>query len=121
MSWFTERIQAAIGRVRQVTSQSVTYRRGAASVAIDAVPGSTPVETFQSFGVHVDATWRDWLIIAVDLEIGGMATEPQAGDVIEEASGERWQVLPIEGQRQWRPSDGESYQIRVHTKLISDG
>ena len=121
MSNLSERIRLGIDRVRQQSVDAVTYRRGSSRVVLDATAGSTPVETYQSFEVAVDATWRDWLIVKADLVLSGRATVPAVGDRIVQADGTTWEVLPIEGQRCWRPSDAESYQIRVHTKLVSDG
>lgn len=121
MSHLSERVALGINRIRQVSVDAVTYRRAGARVVLDATPGSTPVETFTSFDVEVDATWRDWLIVKADLILSGRATVPAIGDRIVQADGTTWEVLPIEGQRCWRPSDANSYQIRVHTKLTSNG
>lgn len=118
MSRFSERITAALDRIRSEAAESVTYKRGGQSVAVDAVSGATPVESYASFDVVVDATWRDWLIKASELILGGRVVKPAIGDRITQSDGTTWEVLPVEGQRCWRPSDSQGYQIRIHTKQI---
>lgn len=121
MSRFSERLRAGIDRIRQQAAESVTYSRGALSASLDAVPAMLPAESVDSYGVVIDQSWRDWLIRSQDLILpdDSDATLPEVGDRIEQADGAVWEVLPIEGQRCWRYSDGTNYCLRVHSKLVS--
>lgn len=118
MARFQERLQSGIERARQQTAVSVTIRRGARRTTVDAVPAATPVETLSSHDVQIDGTWRDWLVIKSDYAFASKALDPAIGDRIEESDGTLWEVLPVEGQPCWRPSDAYGFQIRVRTKMV---
>lgn len=101
---------------------SVKYRRGAQSVTLTAVVGTMDFSV-DSDGVLIVITSRDYIVKLADLAIGGVATRPQIGDEIHETVGGKthvYEVLPLNGQAQWRYSDAFHKRIRIHTKKVRE-
>lgn len=98
-------------------AQTVTYRRGSRSVSVAATKAPVRRLTDDQFGV-LDIHECDWLIKAESLVLGGSTVEPERGDEITESSGAKWQVLPIDGEQQARPSDPFAKLWRIHAKRI---
>ena len=73
-------------------SRPVVYRRGGASVTLDATIGKTIREYTDGYGATIVDEARDYLVHAADLVLGGERTLPLAGDTIEETDGD--QTLP---------------------------
>lgn len=104
-------------------SDTVTYRRGAASVQLAATIGSTEFEQDDRAGLTTREQVRDYLIAAADLVLAGATVLPARGDRIEEidAAGTThfYEVLPLGGGKQhYRFSDPHRVTLRIHTKLI---
>lgn len=95
-------------------SQTVTYRRGGLSVELAATKSEGIPEALVELG-RVDYEPCDWIIKASLLVLGGATVEPQKNDVIEEADGAKWQVLPLDSEKPFRRwHSGAAY--RIHTK-----
>jgi len=98
-------------------SQSVTYRRAAASVTVSAVLAK---KFFRLADGGVYVTERDFLIRPADLVLSGSPATPAEGDridLVEGSATNRYEVLPA--------PDGQCYSLdphrtflRVHTKFI---
>jgi hypothetical protein len=104
-------------------SQTVTYRRGAFSVSVQATIGRSVFEVEEASGVVQQVESRDYLITPADLVLNSATVEPQAGDTIEETTGGRtrtYKCLPFGTEKPWRYSDPYRATFRVHTKLMSE-
>lgn len=103
-------------------SQSVVYSRGANSVAVDAVIGSTTKDTVDAGGNVVVWESRDFLTAAATLVLAGAEVEPARGDRITETQGGAtytYEVNSPSGEPCWRWSDAFRVTRRIHTKLIA--
>ena len=101
-------------------AHTVTYRRGANSVDLDATVGET---TFDVESAHGIETWeaRDFLIRAADLVLEAAATTPARGDRIAQVVGAKtliFEVMAPGDAPAWRYSDRSRRTFRVHTKLV---
>lgn len=115
LQWLTEELLAHCGR-------TVTYRRGADEVTLQAVIGRTLLKLDDGYGgVRMEWTDRDFLIAADDLVLGGEKTLPQRGDQVRETvDGQTlvYEVLAPGNEPEWRWSDPHRTLLRIHTKLI---
>lgn len=99
-------------------SRKITYKRGNASVEIDATVGRHPTLIEGAGGQLIESVGRDYLFLKTDLLLLPTLTEPERGDTIEDVDGE-WEVMnPMEGVPEWRFNDSREVQIRVHTKRV---
>ena len=108
-------------RTRHLT-RTVTYRRGALSVDVQATIGETVFRLSDPLGAEVRHVRRDYLILAEDLVLGGQTVLPERGDRIEKTdSGETHvhEVMgPGSGEPDWRWSDPYRKTLRIHTKHV---
>src|SRR5689334_3417592 len=83
-----------VGQLTDNSSQTVTLRRGGkktTGVLATKCPvrsNSDPLNNEGYFGA-------DWIIAASQYVVNSEAVEPQKNDVIEEADGQQWSVLPL--------------------------
>ncbi len=102
-------------------TRSITYRRGSASVTLQATIGRTDFASDQI--EPVIETWqsRDFLVRTPDLVFDGIATLPKRGDQIDETDGSvthTYEVMAPGGQTPWRYADDFRRELRVHTKHV---
>src|SRR5262245_43085093 len=108
-------------KMKNYASSTVTYRRGSASVSIQATIGRLLLRTTDGSGsTNTELTDRDFVFKAADLILNGSQTTPRDMDTIDAVFGsttKRFTVMPIGNEKAWRYSDeqGET-TIRVHTK-----
>jgi len=103
---------------RRARGETVTFTRGAHSISLLAVRGSTAWERTAPFnGVRVGDRSTDWLIKQADLVDSGAAEiQPQRGDEIS-VDGVTFRVMPYGPDNQlWMYHDRDRKYIRVHTK-----
>ncbi len=104
-------------------TRSVTYERGAESVALNATIGRTQFEQVDRDGIVQRLEARDYLLRAAELVLAGQETLPKAGDRIKEtdAGGVIFtcEVMPMGSEPPWRYSDPFRRTLRIHTKLVS--
>lgn len=106
-------------KLKAHASRTVTYRRGASSVSVQATIGTSLLSVGDGAGgTRVVRTDRDYLIAAADLVLGGVAVTPVRGDVITDAAAPAgdYEVMPYEGEPCWRYADPTGYMLRIHTK-----
>lgn len=108
------------GKLEDSVSNTVTYRRGGLSVSVAATKCPVRSETDPQFGILL-VNECDWIIKASLLVLDEQAVEPQRNDEIEESNGQKWHVLPIDGENVFRPLDPYHTAWRVHTKRIDGG
>lgn len=103
----------------------MTYGRDAASIELKAVPSESRLLLTDEYGLNTMLRVRDYLLDAADLKIGGVVTEPKAGDQIRETSGSAgdqvqvYEVMSPGGDEPaWRYSDAAQTQLRVHVKHV---
>lgn len=102
-------------------STEVVYQRGANQVAVQATIGKTEFEVDDGAGIIQRVQSRDYLIQAADLQLGGLATLPRAGDRIRERVGEKtfvYEVLAPGNEPPYRYSDPFRKLLRIHTKHV---
>lgn len=106
-------------------STAITYRRGSASVALQATLGRQLLSVIDREGnTKMMRADRDFVFAATDLILAGIVTTPKAGDLVdlETAAGvERYEVSPVGSEAPWRYSDPHEVLIRVHTKHVGAG
>ncbi|MEX2670921.1 MAG: hypothetical protein WD294_02300 [Phycisphaeraceae bacterium] len=105
-------------------TRPVTYRRGDASVEVQATIGRTVFRVDDTYGNVIRHVSRDYLIRAADLVVNDEATVPQRGDRIEEVIGDQLvthEVMsPDKATGDWRYSDPQRLTLRIHTKQIRE-
>lgn len=104
-------------------SRLVLYQRGGQSVSIAAGIGRTLFQIDNGTGVIETFESRDFLILAADLVLNGLATLPKAGDRIREPGGSDstsyvYEVLAPGTEPAWRYSDPYRRTLRIHSKQI---
>src|SRR6185369_18090840 len=96
-------------------SDSVTLHRGAKqTTGVKAT--KAPVRTESTPDFNIDINNADWIIQRSLYRINGEVTEPQKNDVLEEADGQKWQVLPLGNEPEARLSDQYGNAWRIHYK-----
>lgn len=103
-------------------SRPVAYRRGTASVDVQATVGKTEFEQSDQDGLIQRIESRDYLIRTQDLVLAGQPTLPRAGDQVREtqdASTHVYEVMAPGGEPPFRYSDAYRRTLRVHTKHIA--
>lgn len=110
-------------RLQGTAGVAVTYSRGAASVEIAlAVPGQTPVSIEDEAGVSIRGKRADWIIMAADLVLGGVAVLPEVGDQIRVAAATGtavYEVQRLAGEGHCVACDQKQTAFRIHTRLIN--
>lgn len=113
LEWLAAQLGTAV-------SQSVTYRRGTLSVAIDATLGAKVLRVTDSAGrTKVERADLDLIFPVAALDFGDGPTDPAVGDYAEVAQGGttyRYDVLPIGTEPHFR-KESRGVMLRVHTKL----
>ena len=105
----------------QHMSRTVTYWRGEDSVAVQATIGRTVFEVDDGMGILEKIESRDFLILTIDLVLGGQATLPQRGDRIKETQGDKvyvYEVLAPGNEPHYRFSDLYRKTLRIHSKQV---
>ena len=110
-------------RVKHMT-QTVVYQRGSDTVELPATIGETVFQIDDGGGALLRIESRDYLILAVDLVLGGppaTSIQPRRGDRIRETVGTQVFVYEVVGPGDepcWRWSDSYRQTLRVHTKQV---
>lgn len=109
LSWHTVGMKSAAG-------ETVTYSRGNACVELSAVVGQT---VFEDVGAEGETRSQlksvDFLILPAELLIDGLTSEPQRGDQITRADGDKFDVMSGSSGTVWQWSDGRKTYFRIHT------
>lgn len=110
--WLPAQVQAAAG-------VSVTYTRGATSIALTAVVGRVAYRVDAEGGRRVELGDRDYLITAADLTFG----TPRVGDRVTETIDGAAVVFELQdtdtGEPCWRWSDPQRTEYRCHVKRVA--
>lgn len=101
------------GMFKEHASQTVTYKRGLASVSLSATIGRRSFEQTDDRGFVTQFVVHDFVITAADLTLG----EPEKGDRIEFGS-KVFEVLDLSGVNHFDYCDGHKIGMRIHTKEI---
>lgn len=111
------------GQMQVHAAQAVTYRRGDATVGLDATIGRTEFEVFDNdLASIVKVESRDFIVAAADLVLEDAAQVPKKGDQIVEVGADgktrTYEVMsPAPRTAHWRWSDPYHERMRIHTKL----
>ena len=111
-------MQATHAATRRVRGETVTYARGATTVAVTATRGSSRWTSEAVEGsVNVDERSDDWLILATDLTEAGITGGPTRGDTITDENETVFRVMPSGSTEQvWRWHDRGRTVYRVFSK-----
>lgn len=96
-------------------TRTVTYKRGADSIDVQATVGRTEFKTDDGETVRIEFTDRDFLILSADLVLSGGPTLPVRGDKIHETQEDKVYVFEV---MDWRYSDLYRQTFRIETKLV---
>ena len=108
------------GNRKRFSSVEGTYRRGAASVELDASPARSGMLQGEDDGAFLSHEFADLLVDVDDLVLSGQATVPAEGDTWECVLRDRsltFEVRPIAGETCFRYADGSQSVFRIHLKL----
>ncbi len=110
-------------QLKSYVPTTVTYRRGGQAATFIAVVGTSLLKITDTGDgtVKMVRTDRDFIFDTSLLVFGGVATEPQVGDAVDETWPDevtrRYTILsPGGAEPAWRYSDPHRIQFRVHTK-----
>jgi hypothetical protein len=109
---------AARAASQSVRGESVTFSRGAYSLTLTAVRGSTGWDRSAPYGgIRIGDRSTDWIIEAADLvDSNGDEIKPQRQDEIA-VGGVTFRVMPYGPDNQlWMYHDRDRRYIRIHTK-----
>ena len=109
---------AARAASQSVRGESVTFTRGAYSLTLTAVRGSTGWDRSAPYGgIRIGDRSTDWIIEAADLvDSNGDEIKPQRQDEIA-VGGVTFRVMPYGPDNQlWMFHDRDRKYIRIHTK-----
>ena len=95
--------------------RDVTYARGISTAVVKATIGRTEYETDDGQVVRTEFTDRDFLILAADLILNGLARLPEEGDQIRETQGTSVLIFEVMG---WRYSDPYRRTFRLEAKHV---
>lgn len=119
MNPFREAIAGALESVRQVAGADILYRRGDVVVSLRATVGVTSLKLTTGEGLELRQKWRDYIIDAAALVIGGLPTKPERFDEITDGT-EVFTVANIPGGNLYEvEAQGLSY--RIHATRTSAG
>jgi len=124
VSAFDTAIAGGLAAIRTAAGVTVTYSRGADSVAVTAVVGRSFHEQADDYGTTVQVQTRDFLIKATDLILASARITPARGDRIVETRGTTEYTHEVIGpgapDQHYRPSDTAGDTLRIHTNLIGE-
>ena len=109
---------AARAASQSVRGESVTFSRGAYSLTLTAVRGSTGWDRSAPYGgIRIGDRSTDWILKAADLvDSNGDEIKPQRQDEIA-VGGVTFRVMPYGPDNQlWMFHDRDRKYIRIHTK-----
>jgi hypothetical protein len=121
MSMFSTALSWLADQLNEHASETVIYRRGNVSASLKAVRGTSSAIESNQLNQQVRVFFRDFIILPADLVLDGYETKPVAGDQIELANGEVYEVLTDGTDPGWRWSDPQHKAIRIHTQLQTNG
>lgn len=101
-------------------ARTYTLRRGQkTTTGLAAIVVSRAYDTPTREGMLTNVRSIDLDIVASAYELGGVATDPQRGDMLtDEDSEDVFEVFPLPGRQCWEPAD-DGLVIRVHVKQVA--
>jgi hypothetical protein len=119
MAWLSDTLHASRG-------VTVSITRGANTTAsVSAVLGNQLLRVQDGKGqTKVERADRDFCIKVADYQIGGVAVEPQDGDIIAltlNGRVKRFEAAAVGSEASWRFSDEFEIEYRVHCKFRGYG
>ena len=122
MANFDDDWAAVAGVFPEVFGDTVTYTRGANSVAVTAEVQLNQYEIMDYEGLSSTITSRDYLIAAADLVLSGSEIAPRAGDRITETirgTAQTFEVMPLGDKKEYEQADKDGLYLLIHTKRVS--
>lgn len=116
---FRTALQRGLQTVENYASESVTYSRGMASVAITATRGDkSATETDTGQQTVVQGIRVDWIVLATQINRTDGEIAPMAGDKIRDAAGVTYRVTNHPGDG--KPARWMEHRLamRIHTLVV---
>ena len=107
------------GQRTEYLSQTVALIRGGKTTS-GVKATKCPPRSESEPTVNVDINNFDWIIATTEYVINSVEVEPQKNDVIQEADGQKHQLLPLDNEPEFRFSDQFGTAYRIHTKRIKE-
>lgn len=127
MTRFDRHLARGLDRARQHAGRSVIYQRGAESVTVTALRGSSRYQLEENTGFVTEKEVRDFIIEAEPLQalsLDGASFEPKSGDRIIETLHGRTKAYsvrpPSQGTPAWSWVDPDETTLRIHTELFEE-
>lgn len=119
MSTLSDGLASLADDLTAQAGELVTYTRtgNGIQVLVTACRGrNTPQRQALADG-RVDLTQepQDWLVKPAALDYGAGPFLPARGDRIQDAKGRVYELLPRDGENEWRPSDAFAAMLRLRT------
>lgn len=102
-------------------TQAVTYTRGSDEIELSATKARAVMSEVGDESAYYDVHATDWIVRSADLEINGVAIEPQVGDRITEVMGDAtyvYEVMSTNLEPCFVLENGRRHSLRIHTKVI---
>lgn len=103
------------GQLLANASDPITISRGAITLALQAMIGSTSFDSVESDGSITRFESKDFIVEAAKLV--GTIGLPQDGDLINDGK-HSYEALALTGEQPFRYSDRHRTLIRIHTKQV---
>lgn len=114
-------------RLKAAGSQTIRFTRGAGSVVLDAVPGTTRHQIVTIDGQISKVQTQDWLVLSSELVVAAVAVKPQRGqdkiELLTETTPRTvvrtFKVNHPGGLEPYRYSDPYRTIMRIHTTEVA--
>lgn len=110
------------GQLKAHAGLSVSYQRGALSVAITATATMHEYEIVDDEGFGIVMLSRDYIVHAADMILSGVEIAPRAGDrIVETIRGvsQTFEVMPLGQKHEYEPFDTDGLLWLIHTKQVT--
>ena len=119
MDIFQTATEGLDGILRSVAGRAVTYHAGPQTVDIDDAVIANPRQSQDKEPIRNETRFRDWLIKASRLALGGETFEPRAGHKLVDDAGNVWQVYEPSGSGAYVEADADAVTLRIFTQRVS--
>ena len=115
MALLDDALAAHAKTLNAAAGETITYKRGTATVSVTAVVGQSQFDEVSTTGeIRPLSKTVDFLVKPSALVLNSAAVLPQRGDQIERADGSVYDVLPGTEGTAWQYSDGRKTFLRIH-------
>ncbi len=115
MALLDDALAAHVTTLNAAAGETITFKRGSATVSITAVVGQSQFDEMSTTGeIRPLSKTVDFLVKPSALVLDSAQVVPQRGDQIERADSSVYDVLPGSEGTAWQYSDGRKTFLRIH-------